>query len=153
MEIGFHSGHSAELFLKNNTSLTLTSFELLQYQYSLNGKQYIDTTYPKRHTMIIGDSRVSVPSFINSNKNTKFDVIFIDGGHVATSDLENCFHLAHKDTIVIIDDTIFTPELEKNWTIGPSRAWAEFLQKNRIIELGRKEYSQGRGMCWGKYVF
>ena len=162
MEIGFHAGHSADLFLKNNPSVTLTSFELLQYNYTLAAKQYIDASYPKRHTLIIGDSRVSVPSFINSNKNTKFDVVFIDGGHdydVANSDLENCFHLAHKDTIVMMDDIAFEEECEApwtrrpRWTIGPTRAWTKFIKENKIIELNRVEYVSGRGMSWGKYVF
>jgi hypothetical protein len=27
------------------------------------------------------------------------------------------------------------------------------LQENKIIELNRKDYCNGRGMSWGKYVF
>lgn len=154
MEIGFHAGHSAEIFLHNNKELTLTSFDLGQYTYVLAAKQYIDNTYPNRHTLIIGDSRMSVPKFYNDNKEIKFDVIFIDGGHqyeVAKADLDNCFRLAHKDTIVIMDDTIFRKDWEAEWTIGPSKTWMEHVEENKIIELGRREYNIGRGMCWGKY--
>ncbi|NBN98496.1 MAG: hypothetical protein EBV19_04545 [Flavobacteriia bacterium] len=56
------------------------------------------------------------------------------------------------DTIVIIDDTVFTPGWEKPYTIGPSQAWSEFLRNKRVVELGRVDYEVGRGMCWGKYV-
>lgn len=34
------------------------------------------------------------------------------------ADIENCFHLAHKDTIVMLDDTMFIDSWEKKWTMG-----------------------------------
>jgi predicted O-methyltransferase YrrM len=155
MEIGFNAGHSAEIFLKNNNTLTLTSFDLGIHKYVKAGKMYINANYPNRHTLIIGDSRKTIPIFLEKNKETKFDFIFIDGGHdyyIAKADLENCFHFAHKDTVVALDDTIFTKGLEQYYTIGPTRTWIEHLKQNKIIELNRKEYRRGRGMSWGKYV-
>ena len=111
MEIGFNAGHSAEIFLQNNKELTLTSFDLGAHNYVKTAKKYIDDTYPNRHNLIIDDSRTTIPNYLENNKDTKFYVIFIDGGpdyEIAKADMENCFHLAHKDTIVILDDTIFT---------------------------------------------
>jgi predicted O-methyltransferase YrrM len=156
MEIGFNAGHSAEIFLENNKDLTLTSFDLGQHAYVTTAKEYIDSTYPNRHTLIIGDSRKTIPSYLQTNKLQKFDIIFIDGGHdydIAKSDIDNCFHLAHKDTIVILDDTMFTNGWEQPYTIGPTKTWIEHAQQNKIIELNRKDYCPGRGMSWGKYVF
>ena len=156
MEIGFNAGHSAEIFLKNNKELTLTSFDLGAHNYVKHGKEYIDATYPNRHTLILGDSRIVIPIYLQINKATKFDIIFIDGGHdyeIAKADLENCFKLAHKDTIIIIDDTIYTKGWEAGHTIGPTRTWTEHLQQNKIIELNRKDYTPGRGMSWGKYIY
>lgn len=156
MEIGFNAGHSAEVFLSNNDSLSLVSFDIGLHSYIPISKKYIDSTYPNRHTLILGDSGQTVREYILKNRKKKelFDVIFIDGGHdfyVAYFDLKNCFELAHKDTIVIMDDTIFRPDWKCEWNYGPTVSWQEFIKKNKIVELGRKEYSPGRGMVWGKY--
>lgn len=67
--------------------------------------------------------------------------------------MKNCFYLAHNNTIVILDDNIFTKNWKQHWTIGPTKTWTEHLQKNKIIELNKKEYCNGRGMSWGKYIF
>ena len=155
MEIGFNAGHSAEVFLQNNKDLTLTSFDLGEHDYIIRAKEYIDATYPNRHTLIFGDSRTTIPFYFKNNKDTKFDVIFIDGGHdyeIAKADLENCFHLSHKDTIVALDDTIFTNGWEASYTFGPTRSWSELLQQNKIIQIKSNDYSPGRGMSWGKYL-
>jgi len=155
MEIGFNAGHSSEVFLLNNPELVLTSFDLGSHDYVPIAKEYIDMTFPNRHTLILGDSTVTVPLFIKKNPTTKFDIIFIDGGHeyeIAKKDIENCFHLAHKDTIVIIDDTMFTNGWEAGYTKGPTKVWTEKIAEKNIVELQHKDYIPGRGMSWGKYL-
>jgi len=158
MEIGFNGGHSAEVFLENNPTLTLTSFDLGYHYYVPIAKEYIDATYPGRHTLILGDSTVTVPKYISENKGKKFDVIFIDGGHhyyVANADVGNSRALATNDTLIILDDTIFRQDWEGPHTLGPTKTWVEHLNNTDtpIVEIARKEYCPGRGMSWGRFTF
>ena len=155
LEIGFNAGHSACTFLSNNITVNVVSFDLGIHDYIPKAKEYIDETYPTRHSLILGDSTQTIPKYIIDNPDKKFDVIFIDGGHeyeVANADLENCAKLAHTDTIVLLDDTMFVNEWSRIWTYGPTKTWAEHLETNRLIEIARKNYGPGKGMCWGKYI-
>lgn len=155
MEIGFNAGNSAEVFLQNNKNLTLTSFDIGEHQYVTVAKSYIDEKYPGRHTLILGDSTVTVSAF-SKNNDTKFDVIFIDGGHsydVAKADMENCFKLSNKDTVVIFDDVVDIVSMQDSWNIGPTKVWNEFKKENRIIEIDKKVFSKGVGVAYGKFNF
>jgi hypothetical protein len=154
MEIGFNAGHSAEVFLSNNKNIHLTSFDLGSHDYVYTAKEYIDSTYQNRHTLILGDSTISVPEYIINNRDKKFDLIFIDGCHaydIAKQDVENCIKLSHKDTIVVLDDTMYNKDWEEEWTVGPTRTWIENKNNGNILELTTKDYRPGHGMSWGKY--
>lgn len=151
LEIGFNAGHSSDLFLNINLDCTVTSFDIGYYSYVKVGKEFIDNKYPNRHTLIIGDSTKTIPSF---NSDIKYDLIFIDGGHdydVAKADLLNCKRFANTDTIVIMDDTMYKKEWEMSWNVGPNRAWQEGIKSNLITQIGYSDFIQGRGMSWGKY--
>ena len=153
MEIGFNGGHSSELFLSYNQNIEVVSFDIGEHSYVKLGKEFIDKTYPNRHQLIIGNSLETVPYYSN-NVNKKFDVIFIDGGHiydVAKGDIINCKKLAHDKSIVIMDDTIINDNWLRNWNLGPNRAWKEAKEWNIINELGSVDYSPGRGQSWGYY--
>lgn len=150
VEIGFNAGHSAEIFLKNNPNIVMTSFDLGYHSYTSVGKQYIDMTYPGRHTLILGDSLQEVPAY---SENTKFDIIFIDGGHaynVAYGDIINCKKLAHENTIIIMDDTHF-PITNINHTHDPTLAWSNAIKENIIIPIWNIDYDYCRGLSLGKY--
>jgi hypothetical protein len=119
------------------------------------GKEYIDATYPGRHTLIVGDSTQTVWKYKNDNPNKRFDMIFIDGGHtydVAKVDIVHSSGLAHSDTIVIVDDIMYVNGWEAGWTVAPTKAWEEGKKCGEIQELGRVADRPGIGLVWGKYL-
>jgi predicted O-methyltransferase YrrM len=153
LEIGFNAGHSSDTFLKSKDNVTVTSFDLGYHNYVIYGKSYIDQKYPERHQLIIGDSTKTLPDFI-TNTDKKYDVIFIDGGHayeVSYSDLINCKQLAHKDTIVIMDDV--TNAANEVYNMGPSKAWKDAIAQNIVVQEDHFEFNRWRGMSTGKYLF
>lgn len=151
LEIGFNAGHSAELFLQSNPNAQVVSFDLGVHPWVQPGKEYIDKTYPGRHTLIVGNSVQEVPAFQTDHS---FDLIFIDGGHdmfVATADLLHCKRFARKDTLVLMDDTMNTPSWTASWNVGPTQAWKGAVQNGVVVEKGSADYERGRGMSWGHY--
>jgi predicted O-methyltransferase YrrM len=155
MQIGFYAGHSAETFLSSNQNIHLTSFDLDNGDYTKIGQEYINTYFPDRHTLIIGDSLITIPEFIKKNK-IKFDLIFIDGGrfdNIPEIDLLNCKFLSHKNTIIIMNDTISSEEYIKPWNVDPNKAWKKCKESGYITQLATYDFSSTHGLSYGNYFF
>ena len=156
LEIGFNGGHSSELFLDTNKDVKVVSFDINRHKAVDLGKFFIDEVYPERHTLILGNSLTTVPDYAKNNT-TKFDLIFIDGGHeyvFSKGDLHNCKALAHEKTVVIMDDTQWTPQLRAGWNDGPNKSWLEARDSGLIKQIACVDFNvPGRGMSWGNYLF
>jgi hypothetical protein len=152
MEIGFNGGHSAELFLRNFPDAQVVSFDLGSHPYVPLAKQLIDKHYPGRHTLILGDSAKTVPSYAGE----PFDAIFIDGGHEleeAAADLRNCARLCGErgnPGVVLMDDCYDGPG-QASWNDGPTRGWKEAVASGLVLEKGGEVFTTSRGMRWGSY--
>lgn len=109
MEIGFNAGHSAELFLTETDCEKMVSFDINIHSYLKIGVEFITKKFGDRFNFIEGDSKVQVPKYTALHTEEKFDLIFIDGDHSfvgCLSDIQNCAQLAHRDTLVFIDDYV-----------------------------------------------
>ncbi|MBS0619840.1 MAG: class I SAM-dependent methyltransferase [Verrucomicrobia bacterium] len=106
-EIGFNGGHTSELFLNSSVDAEVVSLDINMHPYTKIGVEFIRKKYGDRFEFIEGDSRVKVLEYAESHPGDKFDLIFIDGCHTfdaCVADIKNCQRLAHKDTLVWIDD-------------------------------------------------
>ena len=147
LEIGFNAGHSADVFLSQNPNLKLTSYDLGEHTYTLVAKEYIDKKYPGRHTLVLGDSKETLPRNVGL-----YDCFFIDGGHdyaSASSDMKECARLAKPYAIVVMDDVVQSSPA--SYTVEPTRVWSESLEKGLVSQIFKAEYTQGRGMAVGFY--
>ena len=153
LEIGFNAGHSSEIFLENSTA-NVFSFDIGYHNYVLLGKRNLDTRFPGRHTLIIGDSGITIPMFAK-HSTIKFDVLFVDGNHeyeAAVADLINCATVANPNALVLFDDVVLSDENRQSWTIGPENAWKFLVSNNKIRHILYREYGVGRGMVVGQYI-
>ena len=91
LEVGFNGGHSSWIFLSSRPDVKVTSFDLGEHGYVQMTKSIVDGLAPGRHELILGDSRDTIPEFVENNVGRQFDLIYIDGGHdfdVAQADIE-----------------------------------------------------------------
>lgn len=156
LEIGFLGGHSADLFLKLNDTLTVHSFDLGAFQSVDVGKKYIDQLYPTRHVLIKGDSKQTIPSFIDKNK-INFDIILIDGGYdyeTVLTDLNNCKQLANTKTLLIVNNVLNNQKWIKYWNKEPTHVWNKLIKEKKVVEkIKNIDIDIGRGSVIGKYNF
>jgi predicted O-methyltransferase YrrM len=151
LEIGFNAGHSAEVILSANKEAHVTSFDLGIHSYTSVGKDYIDKKFPGRHTLILGDSKESVPKHED-----KYECFFIDGGHdyeTAKADIQNCALLARPCAMVMMDDVVLPPVEGVEYSKGPTQAWLEAIKEGLITSLCHYKYGDTRGMAVGFYSY
>ena len=134
LEVGFNAGHSSYAFLGARPDVTVVSFDLGEHAYVAKAKAFMDMKFPGRHTLVLGDSRETLPRYSAEHPDAAFDLIFIDGGHeydVAVADLLNCQAMAHPSGLVVMDDL----RSWETWGIGPVRAWSEAKKEGMVEEL------------------
>lgn len=146
-EIGLNAGHSAEMFFKNCENLKdFVSFDINQHAYTKHAVEYFSKKYQDRFTFIDGDSLATIPRYAKNFPQKKFDLIYIDGGHqfkVIFNDIKNCKALAHRDTVVWIDD-FFYPDIQKA---------VEKCVRMGIIEVKSIHPSLDRKWVEARYLF
>lgn len=132
-EVGFNTGLSSFALLSSRPDAHVVSFDIGTHTYVGAAKRYIDMHFPGRHTLILGDSRETVPRYAEENPDTHFDLVFIDGGHdydVAAADIANFRSLSRAGTAVVMDDLM--PWMR--WGVGPTEAWSEAVRQGVVVQ-------------------
>lgn len=153
LEIGFLAGHSAEMFLKLNNKIKVTSIDISSFQSVDCGKKYIDKNYPNRHRLIKGNSCEVLKKLISTEK-TKFDIILIDGSYeedVVYSDIMFCKNLAHRRTKLIINNAILKENLIRYWNKGPTTASNKLISSSIIQNAKFYDIDIGKGSVICEY--
>lgn len=104
MEIGFNAGVSSSVMLSANKAVRVTSFDIGEHSYVQDAKKTIDTLFPGRHVLVIGDSTITVPVY---ETDQVFDMVFVDGGHdglVPELDIKNACKFVRDGGYIIVDD-------------------------------------------------
>lgn len=108
LEIGFNAGHSAATFLATRPDINVISIDLAAHDYVIPAKKWIDSLWPKRHLLIVGDSVQAMQVLHNFVPEFHPDLIFVDGGHdepYPITDLRNALQFASPSSWIIVDDT------------------------------------------------
>lgn len=145
-EIGFSAGGSALAFLQANRYLQVTSFDVGAHDTVRPARDWLQSRYPGRLTVILGRSQQTVPAC----SWMPCDVVFIDGGHDyedARADLANVLRFCAPGSDIVMDD--IRPEVPHG--VGPSRAWNEAVTAGviRQVELVR-DVTPGSRRVWAR---
>jgi len=154
LEVGFLAGHSAELFLKLNDYVKVTSIDESVLQSVKAGKEYIDVTYPERHTLIKGNSNIILKDNVMTVSEVKYDIIFIDGSFkydIVKQDIILSKQFAHENTIVIINNVLKNKKWIKYWTQEVCNAIDDLKSDGFIDNLHNIDIDVGRGTLTCKY--
>jgi hypothetical protein len=139
LEIGLNGGHSMAIFLLSNPNLEVLSFDICEHKYVKDVANYFKEKY--NFNFVEGNSLITVKEY---NTDKKYDIIHIDGGHAENcvkNDLINCKQFAHKDTLLIFDDT-------NDHSIA--NILNEHCQRNFIKEI---DYSGNLSKCFFHRIF
>lgn len=100
IEIGFNAGHSAAINLTLFDDISISSFDIGQFDITLSNSKILQEKFKDRFSLQIKDSKELKPADINHG-----DILFIDGSHdypEVTSDIK--LFLASDIQYAVIDD-------------------------------------------------
>jgi predicted O-methyltransferase YrrM len=156
LDIGFNAGHTATTLLTANNKLNVVSFDMGTHNYIYISRKYINTTFG-RHKVIIGDTKKTLITYYKTHNKTKFDLIIIDGGrdyYNVINDIKNCKSLAHRDTIIIITDTILLKKYQiiTQRNIGPTQATNKMIETKQLVFVEHYKYNDITGITICKFI-
>ena len=106
-ETGFNAGHSAAFFLEIHPNIRYYGWDLgTEFSSAKPVAEMMKKKFGDRFFTIWGDSKATVPSYLNST-GIKCDVISVDGEHTmngSLSDLRNFMVSSKNTSLFLVDD-------------------------------------------------
>jgi hypothetical protein len=173
--VGFGPGHSTIIYLASNPEATVYNFDLYPFlgespellyveyvekqpMFQPAALKYINDEFPGRLITVKGNSNSSVPEFAKQHPGFKCDFISIAGSHNPPQPFFDIYHLhalAHKDTILVLDDMQdLYGELERAMN-GGIAALEECLLGERKVDVRYAPwpvYEPGKRFCESRYL-
>jgi len=128
IEVGVNAGHSLLVMLLANPLLKIYCFDICYHTYTEPCVEYLNNNFGNRITLIKGDSRVTMPKFINDNPNLSVDFFHIDGMHEPDTDFDfqNSYKLAKNNSIMLWDDS-------DSYILN--NLWNTYINENKIEDI------------------
>ena len=133
-EVGFNGGHTAVNLLSARPDSTLVAFDLGRHGAVAMGRGFIESRFPGRFELVVGDSKQTVPKYAQDRPDVKCDFIHVDGDKTyegTALDLALLQQLANPDGHVLIMNDL---GCNGAWCHGGTKAWAEAKKAGRVVE-------------------
>lgn len=132
-EVGFNGGLSAVITLATLPHVHVVSYDIGLHDWITKARDAVQSRFPNRHTLVIGDSRVTLPVA----QPALYDMLFIDGGHegdVPYSDLKHGVRLVKRGGWIIMDDYCpsFGPTVMNAWDTAVKEGWITQVGPNYL---------------------
>jgi len=154
-QTGMNYGTSAFAFLCAGAPAHVYSFDLGEHAYVPSTDRMLQTAFPGRHHLTIGDSTQTLPDVV-SKGSLQCDFVFVDGGHsyeVAKADLTNFIKITKPGSLVLVDDCYQedAPGL-LDFQLDVGRAFREALADGSLLpEPSRaRAMDDSRSICAGR---
>ena len=130
IETGVNAGHSLLVMLLANPNIKIYGFDICYHTYTEPCVDYLNSQFNNRITLIKGNSKVTMPEFIQKNPDLQPDFFHIDGMHEPDTDhdFQNSYKLATKDAIMVWDDS------DNHILKG---LWEGYVSKGKVVDISK----------------
>ena len=159
VEVGVSAGHSALIMLLANPHSKLYLFDICTLPWTRPCVAYLETAFPGRISLFVGDSQTTYPLFCEWHRGQQFDLMHIDGWHCPTFvalEIKCSLWISRpQKTVLVVDDIDCVRDACEPWEkqgiiktlVTPKCAWRNQLflvtghessPAQELNELGRR---------------
>lgn len=149
-QTGFNYGNSAFAFLCFAPAAAVLSWDLGVHGYVRVAEELLQSQFPGRHHLTIGDSRQTLRNAVTTESQPGCNIVFVDGGHyedTITADIYHFMQLAHQGALLIVDDC------SHDGGLMAGGVFSSFVGNQEIREEqeAARHFGPERSFCVGRY--